>query len=128
MKILVVDDDHLIRDMFANSLEAQGHVVAVAIDGDDALRLLGAMKPDVVLCDIIMPNREGIETIAEISRTQPGLPVIAITGGGNVGPIPLLEAARRAGASATLKKPFGTKVLLNTIRQVMSGQGAGSSS
>ncbi|ANK80868.1 response regulator [Minwuia thermotolerans] len=125
MKILVVDDDRLIRDMFTNSLETQGHEVTVATDGDDALRLLGEMKPDVVLCDIIMPNREGIETIAEISRTEPGLPVIAITGGGKLGPAPLLEAARRAGASAALKKPFGTKVLLNTIHQVMSGKEAG---
>lgn len=128
MKILVVDDDRLIRDMFANSLENQGHEVTVAVDGDDALRLLVEMKPDVVLCDIIMPNREGIETIAEISRTRPGLPVIAFTGGGSIGPVPLLEAAKKAGASAALKKPFGTKVLLNAIHQVMSGRGAGSGS
>lgn len=125
MKILVVDDDRLIRDMFTNSLEGQGHQVTVATDGNDALRLITKEKPDVVLCDIIMPNREGIATIGEIARTEPDLPVIAITGGGEMGPGPLLARARMAGASATLKKPFGTKVLLNTIREVMSKRSSG---
>lgn len=120
MKVLLVDDDPLVRETLTVALEAAGHSVQAAENGDIALRHLAGASPDVVVTDIIMPTREGVETIREVHRRYPALPIIAISGGGRLDAFSLLDVAEKFGAVATLAKPFRPQKLVELIDQVTS--------
>ena len=76
---------------------------------------------DLVITDLIMPEKEGLETIADIRKSCADLPIIAISGGGRVGPMDYLETARFIGADATLAKPFGRQELITTVAELLAG-------
>ena len=113
--ILVIDDDASVREVVSEMLRLEGHEVIIAENGRDAVPLLSARHIDLVITDLIMPEKEGIETISEIRRTDSRIPIIAISGGGRLGPGDYLETARYIGADATLAKPFARQELLATI-------------
>ena len=98
-RILIVDDDTILRSTLASSLANAGHVAIEAADGREALRLLHAQPVDLVLTDIVMPEQEGLETIIALRRDRPGLPVVAMSGINERAPI-YLELARKLGAGA----------------------------
>ncbi|MBF0474756.1 MAG: response regulator [Deltaproteobacteria bacterium] len=81
-KILVVDDDASFRHMLCLSLGKDGHSVVEASDGNMAVKLVGNESVDLVITDIIMPDKEGIELILELKKTNPEIKIIAISGGG----------------------------------------------
>jgi CheY-like chemotaxis protein len=115
-RLLVVDDNAPFRQMLTHALEVAGHEVVGADDGDAALRRFAGDGPfDVVITDIVMPNREGIGTILElVGRSE--VPIIAISGGGRaIDPDDVLESARLLGARATLAKPFPLASLLEAV-------------
>ncbi|MCC7492075.1 MAG: response regulator [Fimbriimonadaceae bacterium] len=118
-RILVIDDDSQIRDMLRRMLEYAGYDVVEAEDGDDGLRQLAAEGADLVITDILMPNKEGLETIIALRRTQPNLPVIAISGGGWSGSLGYLNTADKLGAAATLPKPFSRVQMLDAVGKVL---------
>jgi YesN/AraC family two-component response regulator len=91
------------------------HHVTEARNGTEALRLCAAEPPEVVLTDLIMPEKEGLETIAEIRRQFPELKVIAMSGGGRGQADDYLRIARRLGAVQTLSKPFSTSEMAAAI-------------
>lgn len=113
--ILVIDDDASVREVVSEMLRLEGHEVIIAENGRDAIPLLSAQRIDLVITDLIMPEKEGIETISEIRRTDSHIPIVAISGGGRLGPGDYLETARYIGADATLAKPFARQELLATI-------------
>jgi len=113
--ILVIDDDASVREVVSEMLRLEGHEVIIAENGRDAIPLLSAQRIDLVITDLIMPEKEGIETISEIRRTDSRIPIVAISGGGRLGPGDYLETARYIGADATLAKPFARQELLATI-------------
>jgi len=113
--ILVIDDDASVREVVREMLRLEGHEVIIAENGRDAVPLLSARRIDLVITDLIMPEKEGIETISEIRREDSRIPIIAISGGGRLGPGDYLETARYIGADATLAKPFARQELLATI-------------
>jgi DNA-binding response OmpR family regulator len=113
--ILVIDDDASVREVVSEMLRLEGHEVVIAENGRDAVPLLAARHIDLVITDLIMPEKEGIETISEIRRSDSRIPIIAISGGGRLGPGDYLETARYIGADATLAKPFARQELLATI-------------
>lgn len=113
--ILVIDDDASVREVVSEMLRLEGHEVIIAENGRDAVPLLSARHIDLVITDLIMPEKEGIETISEIRRSDSRIPIIAISGGGRLGPGDYLETARYIGADATLAKPFARQELLATI-------------
>ena len=117
--ILVIDDEEIVRATLRLALESVGHQVLEAGNGDDGLRLLDANRIDLTITDIIMPDKEGIETIIEIRRRFPRVKVIALSGvfGGLY-----LEMARQLGAAAALAKPVRTETLRRTVDAVLGSR------
>lgn len=101
-------------------LEYAGHTVVTATDGFKALAAVEAGNFDLVITDIIMPGKEGIEIIMELRRRHPLLKIIAMSGGGRVGAISYLELAEKLGALHTLEKPFNQAVLIEAVDTVLN--------
>ena len=104
--VLVVDDDPSIRLMLRRLLENAGAEVVEAGDGDEAMRLFRANRPDLVICDVVMPYADGLWTIRTMRRLAPAAKIIAISGGGRSKAMDLLTAAQRMGADHALVKPI----------------------
>ncbi len=120
-RILVVDDDHDICEVLEMGLTHAGHEVRIAADGASALRLARAEPFDLIITDIFMPGKEGIETIMEIRRDFPAVKVVAMSGGGRTGDLHYLRDAVALGAVRTLRKPFGRAELLDAVRAALGG-------
>ena len=118
-RILIADDNDELLEFHRLFLGENGHEVLTAINGDEAMNLIASEPVDLLITDVIMPDKEGIETSVELGRTKPDLPIIAISGGGHVGPNDYLKMATTAGAKAALSKPCPPSVLLSTIRTVL---------
>jgi DNA-binding response OmpR family regulator len=100
--ILVIDDDPSMRNLVSRILTAEGHAVRQAQNGVAGLAEFRRMYPALVITDMVMPDAEGIETIRELRREAPTLPIIAMSGSGAL----YLKSAARLGATATIEKPF----------------------
>jgi CheY-like chemotaxis protein len=120
-EILLIDDDPSVRQVVSEMLRQAGHAVTIAENGRVAVERLKGQTFDLVITDLIMPEQEGIETIAEIRRRDPHMPIVAISGGGRLGPGDYLETARYLGADATLAKPFGRQELIATVDALLKG-------
>ncbi|PYO99244.1 MAG: response regulator [Gemmatimonadetes bacterium] len=114
-----MDDDELLRGALRVTLEGAGYEVMEAANGDEGLRLQRAHGADVVLVDIFMPVRDGLEVIKALRAEIPESKIIAVSGGGRTGQIEVLRAAAAFGASRTLLKPFAPRVLLTAIRELL---------
>ncbi|MEQ8692962.1 MAG: response regulator [Pseudomonadales bacterium] len=117
--ILVVDDDTSVLDVMSEMLRLEGHEVTVAENGNAAVDCVGTSAFDLVITDLIMPEKEGLETIADIRRRLIDVPIIAISGGGRVGPNDYLETALFIGANATLAKPFARQDLISAVDSLL---------
>jgi YesN/AraC family two-component response regulator len=104
--IMIVDDEDLLRQTLRHILEAAGHEVLDASNGNECLKALETQAVDVVITDIVMPEKEGIELIADIRRSYPDLKILAISAGAWGGKFDYLETATKLGAHAALAKPF----------------------
>lgn len=114
-RILVIDDQEELRRLYRTALEGGGHTVLDAGDGDLGLSLFRQQAADVVLCDIFMPGKEGLDTIRELARMRPAPAIIAISGGSELVGGDFLRTAHLLGASHTLQKPFS---LIEMVRLV----------
>jgi DNA-binding response OmpR family regulator len=110
--VLFVDDEQPIRDLFGRALIAAGIEFDPAVDGNQALAKLETRRYGAVVIDIIMPDREGVETIMQIRERWPDTYIVAISGGGRVGAGDFLKLAEAVGADRTLTKPFTPTQLL----------------
>jgi CheY-like chemotaxis protein len=118
-KILVFDDEPSILLMIKKMLEKAGHEVDVALNGKDGMALFEKNKPDLLITDIIMPEKEGLETIFELRRLYPSLKIIAISGGGRIGPDGYLPGAKLMGANAVFTKPLVPKEFLQAVSDLL---------
>ena len=128
MKIIVIDDEEDIRNVLQIVLEREGHDVKVASNADDGLDLLRDHGADLVITDIIMPGKDGVDTVYEIQMEFPNTRVMVISGGGNVRPMgyepaaikteAYLASATAAGADVTLTKPFDRQELLDAVNEL----------
>jgi two-component system cell cycle response regulator CpdR len=119
-KILVLDDEPSILLMIKKMLEKAGYEVSVALNGIEGMRLFEKDKYDMVITDIIMPEKEGLETIFELRKLHPQLKIIAISGGGRIGPDGYLPGAKLLGANMVFQKPLVQKDLLNAIATLLN--------
>jgi len=118
--ILIIDDDPVIRALVSSSLEAQGHTVIEAADGQAGVKAFDGARIELVVTDIVMPVQEGIETIGAIRRLSPTVPILAISGSKTVGRYgDYLHAAAVLGATATLPKPFSAESLIEMIDELL---------
>jgi DNA-binding NtrC family response regulator len=118
--ILVIDDEAPMRKMIRTILESAHHQVIEAPNGITGLRLFREQRPELVITDILMPDKEGIETIREIKQIAPKARIIAISGGGRTSRTDFLTVAEKFGAMESLKKPFRRNDLLACVERVMA--------
>ena len=119
-RILLIDDDPLMRDLVGRMLAESGHTVFVAADGEAGVAAIEKEPVDLVITDLLMPNKEGMETIMEIRAFHPQVRIIAISGGQNPALVASnLWAAGRIGAEAVLEKPFTPAQLAQAIDLAM---------
>jgi len=118
-RILAIDDDIEIREMLQQLLERAGYEVLVAPDGKEALKLHHVKPVNLIITDIVMPEKEGLETIMEFQRQSPGVKIIAISGGGKIEANEYLNLAKMLGAQKTFSKPFELKKLLVEVRELL---------
>ena len=121
-RILIVDDDEMYRTTLRRLITRRGHTVEEAANGREALERVAAADFDVVVTDIVMPEKEGIETIVEMRGAGVTAGIIAISGGGRVGPDSYLSLASSLGADRVLKKPVANADLMAAIAAVTGAQ------
>jgi DNA-binding NtrC family response regulator len=117
--ILVVDDDPQIRKLITAILKREKYGVITAANGNLALKALENQAVDLVITDLIMPEKEGIETIMEMRQTHPSIPIIAISGGGKLNPKTYLNIAKNIGAVSTMTKPIDTADLKSMVKNLL---------
>ncbi|MFP4548827.1 MAG: response regulator [Fidelibacterota bacterium] len=119
MKILLIEDDVSVNKMITTILKDEGHEVYTSFDGVEGLKLI-QKEPDInlVITDIIMPEKEGIETIREIRKKYPLKKIIAISGGGKIDAGSYLKLAQSLGANYIMEKPFSRQEILEIINKV----------
>ncbi|MCK5042185.1 MAG: response regulator [Sphingomonadales bacterium] len=118
--IVVIDDDDLVCETIVSFLEIAGHNVSSANDGDKGIEIIKDTKPNLVITDIVMPTKEGMETIIDIKKFNSDTKIIAISGQGWSSGVSYLEMAERLGANATISKPFTRQDLMDTVAEVMA--------
>jgi YesN/AraC family two-component response regulator len=118
-RILIIDDDDHILKALHQMLEIEGHKVIDASNGKEGLKLFRENGADLVITDILMPEKQGLEMIEELRRDFPHVKIIAMSGGGRVGPYDYLDMARKSGALLTLTKPFDREELLEAVNAVL---------
>ncbi len=108
-RVLVIEDDRLYQELMRTTLSAAGHETVVACDGEVGSAAFRASAFDLVVTDLVMPEKEGMETIRELRAIRPDVPIIAVSGGipgYGAGGVDYLAIAAHFGAMATLQKPF----------------------
>jgi len=110
--ILIIETNLKIREVLRQILEHVGYEVMEASDGKEGISLYRERQADLIITDIIMPKKEGLETIVDLRAEFPKVKIIAISGGGRLGPETYLELAKGCGANRLLNKPFGHEELL----------------
>ena len=119
--ILIVDDDELARFTIREILTTAGHEIAEAESGDEAIKSQKAQPFDLIVTDIIMPGKDGVEVIAELKQDDPAPVILAISAGGPLGDADFLQRALDVGADDILAKPFSEDSLVEKVNQCLKG-------
>jgi two-component system, chemotaxis family, chemotaxis protein CheY len=119
-RILIIDDDRMVREALEALLSDAGYDVTLANEGKQGLETFAVLQPSLVITDILMPEKEGMETIQDLRRLAPTLPIIAISGGGRVGNMSFLKVAQQFGANRTFSKPFEPDEILDAVAELLA--------
>ena len=129
-KVLIIDDEEDIRDALQMVLQSAGYHVWTASNGNEGIELQRSNPVDVIITDIIMPEKDGVSTIRELRQEFPGIRIIAISGGGGIDPVTYkpeaiktsayLVAAKEAGADRIFTKPFERKDLIQAVDDLLN--------
>lgn len=123
--IVIVDDDPTVRLIATELLRHDDHVVLEAEDGGEAMKIIASMAVDLVVLDMLMPNKDGLETIGELRQTYPQIRILAISSGGRVGADQLLRTAMVLGADDTLVKPLRLDTFARSVARLLALPRAG---
>ena len=118
-RIIVIDDDVQVLEMLRQTLECEGYEVVDAPNGNEGIKLCRENPADLIITDIIMPKKEGLETIIALKRDFPDSKIIAISGGGRISPEEYLSMAKKLGAGYALAKPVEREELLAAVRELI---------
>ena len=118
-RILLTDDDDAFRRMLQLTLTRMGHTVDEAHDGAQAWEKFKAQPADLVIMDLIMPEKEGLETIRQFRKNRVAVKILAISGGGRIDARDMLTVARQFGADAALAKPFSNEELAQALKLLL---------
>ncbi len=118
-RILLAEDDEPFRMTLSIALRRMGHDVLEARDGNEAIRLIAAEPPDILITDIVMPEKEGLEVISEMRRGHPQLKIIAMSGGGYGNAVGYLKIAHALGANLVIAKPFSNEELAVRVSELL---------
>jgi CheY-like chemotaxis protein len=121
-RILIIDDEAPIRSMIRLILERDGYTVTEAPDGVEGIRHFRETPADLIITDLIMPNKDGIGMIIELKKEFPAVRIIAMSGGGLNRPEGYLRGARKLGAAYTLSKPINRHELLRAVKDTLKAQ------
>ncbi len=119
MRILVIDDDEQMRVLLRQVMEWSGFTVNDAENGRKGMQIQRRQPADLVITDLIMPEQEGLETISLLKKEFPAVKIVAISGGGRIGPEAYLPAARELGADLVFSKPFDVKEFVSAVRELL---------
>ena len=119
-RILIIDDEDELRSMLRQMLEQAGYEVTEAVNGAEGIQFSEQNTHDLIITDIIMPEKEGVETIIALRRADPDLPIIAISGGGRLDATDFLTMTKKLGARRTLSKPFRRDQLLEAVGECLA--------
>jgi len=119
-KLLVIDDDEQFREFMRDALTDQGYEVILADNGSEGMRSATELSPDLVITDIVMPEKEGVEVLMELRTNDKNLPVIAMSGYNKGNADSYLKIAQKLGASAVLSKPFTISELIVEIEKSLN--------
>jgi CheY-like chemotaxis protein len=127
--ILIIDDEKDVRNVLKEVLERAGYDAIVAANAREGLEKLESKGADLIITDVIMPGIDGVAAVKQIREDHPDVPIIVISGGGNVAPMEYepgaistsayLASATNAGANRTLTKPFERQELLDAVRALL---------
>lgn len=126
-QILIIDDEQNVREAIGKIVESMGHVPVEAINGREGIRKFRERPTEVVISDILMPEKEGLETIRELRSIAPSVKIIAISGGARLQGTDFLSVAEQLGADAVLRKPFKIDQLCDMINSCLGSTKARSS-
>jgi DNA-binding NtrC family response regulator len=118
-RILIIDDEPQIRSMLRLMLERVGYEVIEAADGMEGIRQYRDNPADVIITDLIMPNKDGIGMIIELKKEFPQIKIIAMSGGGVNRPEGYLDGAKKLGASRTLTKPIDRDEMMSAVKETL---------
>jgi len=129
-RVLVIEDDLFVGDTVQTMLRSGGHEVVLALRGDEGLQLFQEQAFDLVLCDVHLPGRDGLEVIEEVRGCSPDIPIISMTGsfprasgGAHLDP-GFLRASKKVGTTKVLAKPFRAHELLALVQGCLGEAGA----
>ena len=120
-EILIIEDDAEIRELLKTLLLRSGHTVREAQDGQEGIHSFRTTPADLIITDLIMPRKEGLETIIDLRQEFPDLLIIAISGGGRDAQENYLNTAKLCGASRIFHKPFENDALMAAVDELLGG-------
>jgi DNA-binding response OmpR family regulator len=120
--VLIVEDDKELREMLKLSLSRRNFTVFEADNGKSAIAHFKPTITDLVVTDLIMPEEDGLKVVIKLRELKPTIKIIAISGGGKVGPVSYLNLAKALGADAIYSKPFSISDLITKIEQLLDSE------
>jgi CheY-like chemotaxis protein len=120
--VLIVEDDKELREMLKMSLQRRSFTVLEAENGKEAIAHFKPLITDLVVTDLIMPEEDGLKVVIKLREIKPSIKIIAISGGGKVGPGSYLNLAKALGADAIFSKPFSVSDLIVKIEQLLDNE------
>ena len=121
-RVLVIEDNSVVRRAMLRMLEEAGYDVLGAEDGEQGLAVFRSERPDLVITDLVMPVKDGMETIVEIRRERPETKIIAVSGGARVGNTDILKIAKDLGADDIIPKPFDADDFIDRVRRCLDAR------
>ncbi|MGV1098191.1 response regulator [Thiovibrio sp. JS02] len=118
-RILVIDDEPGIRNLLKEMLEISGYEVLVAANGNEGVAQFKTFHPDLIITDMVMPEKNGIEAIMDLKKINPAVKIIAISGGGHIAAEKYLMLASALNVERTLAKPFEPDQILSEIHDLL---------